>query len=85
MSTLREKQVALINLYECFLSELQLINMPNSVFDRGLSLRAQYNLKTPDALHLATAQYHGCNYFWTNDNRLSAIVPRFAVNVLSAR
>lgn len=80
---LREKQTALINLYERFLSEQQSLTMPNPVFDVALSLRVEHNLKTPDALHLATAQYHDCKYFWTNDNRLSAIVPDLVVNVCS--
>ena len=33
-------------------------------------LRARFNLKTPDALHLAAAQCHGCEALWTHDNRL---------------
>ena len=70
-----------ITLYERFLSEQQSLTMPNPVFDVALSLRVEHNLKTPDALHLATAQYHDCKYFWTNDNRLSAIVSGLVVNV----
>jgi predicted nucleic acid-binding protein len=33
-------------------------------------LRARYNLKTPDALHLAAAINSGCTEIWTNDRRL---------------
>jgi predicted nucleic acid-binding protein len=33
-------------------------------------LRAQYRLKTPDALHLAAAITAGCDEFWTNEHRL---------------
>ena len=29
-----------------------------------------YNLKTPDALHLAAAIIGGCQEFWTQDHRL---------------
>jgi len=35
----------------------------------------------PDALHLAIAQYHGCDAFWTNDGRLQRVVADYAVNV----
>jgi predicted nucleic acid-binding protein len=34
-------------------------------------LRAASGVKTPDALHLATALHHGCDEFWTNDDRLA--------------
>lgn len=35
---------------------------------KAAELRAQYNLKTPDALHLATAIASGADAFLTNDN-----------------
>ena len=38
----------------------------------AVRLRAQFNLRTPDALHLACAQAHGCSAIWTNDDRLRA-------------
>ncbi|NTV15090.1 MAG: type II toxin-antitoxin system VapC family toxin [Desulfobulbaceae bacterium] len=39
-------------------------------------------MKTPDALHLATAQFHGCTSLWTNDDRLCTVAPDFVCNVL---
>lgn len=51
---------------------------------RALGLRAQHGLKTPDALHLATALHHGCTEIWTNDDRLKAAAGALAVNVLEA-
>jgi predicted nucleic acid-binding protein len=38
---------------------------------RAAQLRADLNLKTPDALHLAAAIEAGCDRVLTNDNRLS--------------
>ena len=37
-------------------------------------IRANYNVKTPDALQLATAITHKANYFLTNDLRLKNIL-----------
>ncbi len=62
------------------MAEQYILEMPEAVYDLALSLRVQYNLKTPDALHLATAKYHDCKAFWTNDNRL-AMVSTLAVNI----
>jgi len=47
-------------------------------------LRARFGLKTSDALHLATAQRHGCIALWTNDDRLASAAHRLAVNLLTA-
>ncbi|MCK5523411.1 MAG: type II toxin-antitoxin system VapC family toxin [Thiomargarita sp.] len=76
----RETDIPLQERYERFLAEQYILEMPEAVYDLALSLRVQYNLKTPDALHLATAKYHDCNAFWTNDNRL-AMVSTLAVNI----
>jgi predicted nucleic acid-binding protein len=38
-------------------------------------LRAQRQLRLPDALHLATAAFSGCEAFLTNDRRLKGISP----------
>lgn len=42
----------------------------DSIYRRATELRAMQGLKTPDALHLAAALEHGCESFWTRDNRL---------------
>jgi predicted nucleic acid-binding protein len=36
-------------------------------------LRAQYNLRTPDALHVATARNEGAEWLVTNDHRLRRV------------
>lgn len=47
------------------------LTMPEPVFLQAAALRAQFGLKTPDALHLACAQHHRCDALWTNDDRLA--------------
>lgn len=37
------------------------------------SLRARYNLRTPDALHVATALDSGCDAFLTNDEGIKCV------------
>ncbi|MBC8171810.1 MAG: PIN domain-containing protein, partial [Anaerolineae bacterium] len=37
------------------------------IAERAADLRARYNLKTPDALQIATALDAGCDAFLTND------------------
>jgi predicted nucleic acid-binding protein len=43
------------------------------IAERAAQLRAQYNLRTPDALHLATALAAGCDAFLTNDLALKRV------------
>ena len=57
--------------YERALSLLRLLDMPPAVYDGAAELRARYGLRTPDALHLACAQHHGCRALWTSDDRLA--------------
>lgn len=61
----------LVKRYERLIAVLWWLPMADSVYDAALGLRSQIGLKTPDALHLATAQQHGCEELWTSDGRLS--------------
>lgn len=49
------------------------VGLARQTFELATQLRAQHNLKTADALHLATAICAGCNEFWTHDNRLAQV------------
>jgi len=46
---------------------VQLEPISRDVIDKAVVLRAQYGLKTPDAIHAATALASGCAAFVTND------------------
>jgi uncharacterized protein len=68
--------------YERGLGEFVQLALPEAVFLDAAQLRARFNLKTPDALHLACAQHHGCTAIWTNDERLSLASHGLAINIL---
>lgn len=46
---------------------LEIYPVDGKVAKEGARLRARYALRTPDALHLATALVHGATAFLTND------------------
>ena len=48
---------------------------------RAAELRARHGLRTPDSLHLATAQLSLCEELCTNDNRLAAVSGGITVDV----
>ena len=80
---LREHNAPLVRRYETFLEQYVCLNMPDEVYRQAAELRAHHSLKTPDALHLATARHHGCTEFWTNDERLHRTAGGIAVNLLA--
>jgi predicted nucleic acid-binding protein len=47
--------------------DVQMLPITQTVLEKAASLRATMNLKTPDALHGATALLNGCALFVTND------------------
>ncbi|NNM79392.1 MAG: type II toxin-antitoxin system VapC family toxin [Gallionella sp.] len=83
VAPLRSKNAALLNRYKKFFEQCVCFEMPPEVYQRAAELRALHSLKTPDALHLATVQYHGCTAVWTNDNRLNNSAGSLAVNLLT--
>jgi uncharacterized protein len=56
--------------------------MPEAVYLQAAQLRAHFAIRTPDALHLACAQHHGCEALWTNDDRLMQASHGLARNIL---
>ena len=53
------------------LGSIDCLSLVSSVFDDAAKLRADFGLRTPDAIHLAAALHHGCEEFWTNDEKLT--------------
>jgi hypothetical protein len=58
------------------------LTMPEPVYLQAAQLRAHFNLRTPDALHLSCAQHHRCAALWTNDDRLTEASHGLARNIL---
>lgn len=73
---IRENDTKLITIYERFFEQTQNMNVVDisfSIARKSADLRAQYGLRTPDALHIATAIISGCQAFLTNDIALKRI------------
>jgi predicted nucleic acid-binding protein len=68
--------------YETGLARLVQLPLTHEVFLQAARARAQFGLKTPDAIHLCAAQHHGCEALWTHDDRLASAAGPLAVNVL---
>ena len=68
--------------YEEGLRRLVCLPLPEPVYLLAARLRAQFGLRTPDAIHLAAAQFHRADELWTNDDRLAAAGGGLALNVL---
>ena len=81
---LKNADAVLINAYERLLlsSEIRLIPINQSVLREAARLRATTTLKTPDAIHAATALSVNCTQFVTNDKGFRN-VPSLPVVVLS--
>jgi len=79
---MRDGNLALASDYEEFLAAQNWLVIHDAIFDLALRLRVQHGLKTPDALHLATAMHYRCVEFWTNDDRLKLGAGPLAVNIL---
>ena len=67
---LRNNNESLISDYEQLLlnSAMQLVPIEQAILRQAANLRATSSLKTPDAIHAATALSINCDLFITNDN-----------------
>ena len=79
---LKTGDIAMQRRYEAGLNEFVQLPMTETIFLQAAMLRARFGLKTPDALHLACAQHHGCTALWTNDDRLAQAGHGLVRNIL---
>ena len=80
---MRAVDTATLAQFDVFFSgvEISLIEVTASVVESATEIRAKYNLKTPDALHYASAIKAGANVFLTGD-RVFARCSDVAVEML---
>ena len=62
-------------------AEITAIPLDQGIAEEAANLRARYNLRTPDAIQVATAIRSGASWFLTNDADLAA-VPGISVQIL---
>lgn len=73
---LRAGDTALTKRYEAVLTNsrnFRLVPLTTAIAHLAADIRARYNLKTPDAIHVATAIDAGCDGFLTNDTDIKRI------------
>ena len=72
---LRHQDTVLVQDYEQLMlgGDMQLIPLSQTILREAARLRATTNLRTPDALHAATAMNAGCTLFLTNDKEFRRI------------
>lgn len=78
----RERNPELRDRYLALFERMETVALDAAAFIRSAELRADFGLKTPDALHLAAAQLSGCTELWTKDKRLAAASHGLAVDIL---
>jgi predicted nucleic acid-binding protein len=52
---------------------LATVSLSQDIAEEAARLRARYNLRTPDAIQMATATHNGASFFLTNDARLPSL------------
>jgi predicted nucleic acid-binding protein len=62
--------------------DVQMLHITQSVLESAANLRATLGMKTPDAIHLATALLNGSKLFVTNDSAFRRVTD-LTVTVLS--
>ncbi len=73
---LRQNNQTLANEYRNLLYNginFKLLPLNSSIAETAARFRARYNLRTPDALQIATALENGCDAFLCNDKNLKRV------------
>jgi predicted nucleic acid-binding protein len=80
---LRSGSGELRSTYDQHFESLRMLEMNSDVFTLAAQIRAHQGLRTPDALHAATAIYHRCDELWTGDSRFAVVGDRMTVRVFA--
>lgn len=69
---LRDGNTDLLKDYDDYFREAvkEIVVLSREVMDCATDIRAQYEFRTPDAIHLAAAVMSSCDVFLTNDHQL---------------
>lgn len=73
---MRAGHVAIVRTYRNILfynDQFRLLPVSLEIAEVAADIRARYNLRTPDALHVATAIVAGCDAFLTNDAAIQKV------------
>lgn len=70
---MRRKDTKLLAEFDRYFTTTAVLPLRSEAIDLATDFRANYGLKTVDALHLATASFHAYDEFWTNDDRFSKV------------
>jgi len=67
----KDNRLDLVETYKDFFSDMELVELNSEIASLFAQIRADYGIKTPDAVQLASAIYAKADLFVTNDDRLS--------------
>ena len=67
----KDDRLDLVETYKDFFSDMELVELNSEIASLFAQIRADYGIKTPDAVQLASAIYAKADLFVTNDDRLS--------------
>lgn len=73
---LRDGKIAIADFYKKILLTapgIEILELSVEIAEQAALLRAKYNLKTPDAIQLATAIQSKCDFCLTHDKRLTQV------------
>lgn len=84
VAPLRRTDDGLVKHYEAFLQSgggVSMIPVSRTILRRSAELRALFRHKTPDAIHVASAEESGCQLFVSADKRLNVPETLTRINV----
>ena len=86
---LREGDLERVARYDAFFSarEMTMLVVDPAIAEQATQLRAKFSLKTPDAIHLASASVHGASLLITTDQDFAKCrdLPGLTIEIVSMR